>query len=152
MARSVSYPSNAAQVVYAAFECDDPEDAQYTWDDAVDYMQEFAIEKFPSLCRTDRWLGREDRVVLENSLACITVSEYCGLVAIAVVPHDDTDRPGLCQRWADTINIEQLAACFGTPLISKGRASNGEQFFTPAKKSQMKGELGLGFTSKEGWL
>lgn len=39
----------------------------------------------------------------------------------------------------------------GCRLISQGCFSNGEQFFMPANGVQQ-GAIGLGFTSKEGWL
>jgi len=155
MARSVSTPYNAVKVSYAAFEGDDP----YEWDDAVGYMQELAREMYPSLDTSNGWIDRENRVVLENTLARITVSEYCGLVAVAVVPKGDVDSyyadevriANLAKRWCSKLNLGALAACFGTPLISRGYASNGEQFFRPADGRE-RGAMGLGYTSKEGWL
>jgi hypothetical protein len=149
MARSVSTPSNAAQVAYASFSSEDEYAAQDDFDDAIAYLQEMAHAKYPSLSPSDRWLHREDHVVMENRRACITVSEYCGLVAVAVVPLDPDN--ALDVRWASQIDIRFLAECFGPRLISRGRFSNGEQMFAPADGVQ-RGEMGLGFTSKEGWL
>ena len=168
MSRSVATPYNAVKVAYAAFEpFDADEDDGYDpylaseyFEDAVYNLIETARERYPSLEASSGWIDRENRVVLENALARVTVSEYNGLVAVAVVPKGDvnsyyTDEvrtANLAGRWCAKLDLSALAACFGTPLISRGYASNGEQFFTPAKKSENKGAMGLGFTSKEGWL
>lgn len=150
MGRSVSVPRGAADVAYTTFERED-EDSSWEWDNAIDDLQCAAMAKYPSLRKADRWLGNENHIILENSRAFITVSEYCGLVAIAVMANDECN--ALDQRWASQVKVEFLAEAFGgTVLISKGTASNGEQFFTPKTKSENKGQLGLGFTSKEGWL
>lgn len=149
MSRSVSTPSNAEQVAYASFSCDDEYEAQDEFSDSIDYMQDMAKAKYKSLDKCDEWIGREDHAVLMNRRAYITVSEYCGLVAIASVPRDPDN--ALDRRWASQIDIRFLAECFGPRLISQGRFSNGEQIFAPADGKQ-RGEMGLGFTSKEGWL
>lgn len=49
------------------------------------------------------------------------------------------------------LKLRNVAACFGSVLHKTGTASNGEAFFQPADGIQ-KGNMGLGFTSKEGWL
>ena len=159
MGRSVSVPSNAEQVAYATFECEDAEDAQWMFDDCIENLQHEAKSKYPSLTPCDEWLGREDHAILENGHAYITVSEYCGLVAIAVVPKEhsewytDTARlNNLTRHWCSKVDLAPLAECFGTRLISQGFFSNGEQVLRAANPEQTKGDLGLGFTSKEGWL
>lgn len=160
MARSVSVPRNAVKIAYAHFpemtfigEEDerptDGDDFQYE----LEYMQDWAQEKYPSLQVADSWLGHENHVVLENKFCQITVSEYCNLVAVAVVPKEDAygNLSALGQRWASQVDVDCMAGCFGQRLVSQGRFSNGEQVFQPADGVQ-KGDLGLGFTSKEGWL
>lgn len=147
MARSVSTPYDALTIEYAAFDTLDGDD--YAWQDAIENLRYTAQALYPSLRDCDRWIGRENHAVLENAHGVITVSEYCGLVAIALVP---TENSGLAARWCRQVSLAPLAACFGTRLLSRGVFSNGEQFFTPAEAPQTKGELGLGFTSKEGWL
>lgn len=159
MARSVSVPCNAVKVAYAHFpdvmfvgeDNERPSDSDDFQSD-LEYMQEWAIEKYPSLRECDSWLGNEDHVVLENKLCQITISEYCGLVAVAVVPmYDECCSIALAKQWASKVDVDYLAGCFGERLISQGRFSNGEQIFQPANGVQ-KGDLGIGFTSKEGWL
>ncbi len=147
MARSVSTPSEASDVAYATFECED-EFAPYEFDDSIENLRAAAIKKYPSLCKADRWIGRENHVVLENRYCSITVSEYCGLVAVAIVPSAGYS---LSESWCNKVNLQPYAEFFGTPLRSMGRFSNGEQIFN-AIGSPNKGAMGLGFTSKEGWL
>lgn len=151
MGRSVSVPRHAEDVAYTAFECDEGDEYHYEFNEAVSELQHAAMAKYTSLRKADRWLGNEDHVVLENARYCITISEYCGLVAIAAVPRDPDN--ALDRHSASQVKLELFVEAFGgTRLISKGTASNGEQFFTPVAKSENKGALGLGFTSKEGWL
>lgn len=157
MSRSVSTPYDAVKVAYAAFECDEPYDAQDEFEDALDCLRELAREMYPSLDTSSGWIDRENRVVLENNLARITVSEYCGLVAVAAVPKgavdsryaDEVRIANLAAHWCAKLDLNALAACFGTLLRSRGYGSNGEQFFSAAEN---KGPMGLGYTSKEGWL
>ena len=142
MARSVSTPSGAVQTAFASF---DGDACDFT--DAIEHLQGVAQHRMPSLCRCDHWLGREDRAVLENSHAYIGVSEYCGLVSVWVVPKDGA----MADHWCSQINLQPLAACFGQTLRKQGSFSNGEAFFQPTD-GKRRGEIGLGFSSKEGWL
>jgi len=143
MARSVSTPSEASDVAYATFEGD-----EYDFRDAVSEMQAAARRRYPSLSKCDRWIGRENHAVLENRYCTITVSEYCGLVAVAIVPGSGYS---LSDSWCSKVNLEPLVEYFGQALRLKGVFSNGEAIFQPADGVQ-KGDMGLGFTSKEGWL
>lgn len=144
MGRSVSTPSEASVVVYASFEGDSDD-----FNDCGDELQRLAMRKYPSLSRANRWIGRENHVVLENKHCSITVSEYCGLAAVAIVP--GSGYGALSENWCDKVDLRPLADCFGPRLISMGRFSNGEQIFQPADGKQ-RGDLGLGFTSKCAWL
>ena len=127
MARSVSIPSGALAVEYAdACEVDADD-----WGYLLEALQDVATECYPSLSACDEWLGREDRAVLENSHCYITVSEYCGLVALAIVPKEGN----LAERWCRQVDLALLVEVFGPRLISKGRFSNGEQVFSRADLS-----------------
>ena len=74
MARSVYVPSRAAEVVYA--DASWMEDS-FDWDDAIDNAVYALKAKYPSLEKParDRWIGNEGRVILENKLVSIVVSE-----------------------------------------------------------------------------
>lgn len=157
MARSVSVPCGAAHVEYATFESDD--DDGDSFDYALSDFKAALRKAFPSVTSCDEWLGRgnsEDHAVMSNGFAYFGVSEYCGLVAMWVVPIDDdyATSTGLRDKWVDSIGpkFAKIAGeCFGQALIKQGTFSNGEAIFQPADGNQ-KGDMGLGFTSKEGWL
>lgn len=147
MARSVYVPSRAAQVVYASFE----DDADY-WEDAVDNVVYALKAKYPSLeepAGRGRWIGNEGRVILENKLVSIVVSEYCGLVALSVVV--EYGYGALAERFANKFDFGGAAGYFGQELVAGARFSNGEQMFS-AKVGKNDGALGLGYSSKEGWI
>ena len=133
MGRSVSRPSNAEQVLYAHFDCEDEEDGQWFFQDAIDNMQRAMIKRYPSLSKCDEWIGygrSEDHALLENRHAYIGVSEYCGLVSIWIVPKDD--KPELAAHWCSQVKLEDAAECFGQRLVKEGTMSNGEGVFRQA--------------------
>lgn len=113
------------------------------WDDDMLNLSSALRAAFPSLCEADRWLGREDHVILENSLAAVTVSEYCGLVAVCLVPERwnaygliEDDPLSVC--WIALIEARFrriVADTFGTELRHIATASNGEAFFERVEAS-----------------
>lgn len=148
MARSVYIPSEAAEVVYA--------DASwmeegYEFDVAIECAIAALQDKYPSLKQPSRarWIDREGRVILENKLVSIVVSEYCGLVAISAVV--EAGYGALAERFGNNINLSPAANAFGSELVCRGRFSNGEAIFD-RKAGNNPGELGLGYSSKEGWI
>lgn len=152
MARSVSTPRGAVHVAFATFDDDDSDDFQWQLEDFAAAI----CKAFPSASKHDEWVDREDHSVACNSFAHFGVSEYCGLVSMWVLPIDDdyATSNGLRDRWIDSIGprFAKIAGqCFGASLRRMGSASNGEAFFQPVDGKQ-RGEMGLGFTSKEGWL
>ena len=148
MARSVYIPSQAAEVVYA--DASWMEDS-YEFDDAIDNAIEALCAKYPSLQRPtrNRWIGNEGRVILENKLVSIVVSEYCGLVAISAVIEEGYG--ALAERFGNNINLSPAADAFGAELVCRGRFSNGEAIFD-RRGGNNPSELGLGYSSKEGWI
>lgn len=192
MGRSVSTPSGATVVAYAAFDCgahscaacgeyfdesastDDglevcPEcgsedifyrDPQIEFDDSKEHFVSSLIEAFPSVTSCDQWLGREDHAVADNSHAYFGISEYCGLVAMWVVPKEvesyyaDAAWQGLRDAWCQSIKrkFQTIASgCFGQALRRQGYMSNGMGVFQPVDGRQ-RGAMGLAYTSGEGWL
>jgi hypothetical protein len=159
MGRSVSTPTDARHVVYQSFECEDDDCASYVFRFKLGDLRDALCATFASVSPDDRWLDREDRAIAGNSFAYFGVSEYYGLVAIWVVPKepDWCERPGwegLRDRWIDSIGPKftaTVSGVFGQDLVKQGTFSNGEAFFQP-KNGQHKGAMGLGFSSKEGWL
>jgi len=109
------------------------------WDDNIGNLSGALRHAFPSLAppARDRWMGREDHVVLENSLAAVTVSEYCGLVAVCLVPerrdaYETRDDDPLSVQWiasAEPRFRKIVAETFGIELSHAGTFSNGEGVF-----------------------
>lgn len=140
MARSVAVPQDAVKTSYAALG-----DDCFDFDDLVNDVRRAGMARYPSLSCCQIW-NREFRAILENRHAYLIVSEYNDLVALSVVPKS---RSG--EKWCAAVDLDPLVELFGDRLIRVGTFSNGEQVFRPASGKQ-KGDLGLGFTSKEGWL
>ena len=148
MGRSVSVPRNAAYAAYQALsdECDGDD---FSW--LVDDLRSVLKSAFPSVSESDRWAGREDRVIACNRHADFGISEYCGLVSVWVIPNEDSP---LASAWVDKVEVKfraAVAGCFGQDLRKQGVFSNGEAIFQPVDGKQQ-GSMGLGFSSKEGWL
>lgn len=149
MSRSVSVPSGAAWVAYLMLpESEAPVDLVEAWEDLESDLKSDLQQEFPSLSGSDFWLGREDRVILENRHAYLGLSEYNGVVALWAVPKDDHRTGRLSEQWTRSIEkrVRNLALKGYKVLSSMGRCSNGEQVFSIA------GEPGAVVTSKEGRL
>lgn len=153
MGRSVSYPHNATVVTYKPIEVEpyedenedgetvtvEPSELDYQWafDSMVEDLQEYAPTLWPSLRKCDKWLDREDHALLENDLCYMGISEYCGLVALWIVPKtdeynaswygDSIARANLCDRWVDQIK-DKFVKTFGA-YHKVATASNGEAFY-----------------------
>jgi hypothetical protein len=148
MARSVYTPYGAQKVVYA-----DVSYMEDSWE--WDFCEtNFAYEikaKYPSLKynKEGKWIGNEGKVILENELVAIVVSEYNGIVAVSAVPQSKYN--GLAKKFANEIKLEDFIQYYGDELICRGSFSNGEALFD-RKNGNNKGALGLGYSSKEGWI
>jgi hypothetical protein len=154
MGRSVSYHRYAVCKVYlqdpAELHSDDVDDwlAQEYWRDFIADLQSLIQGRYPSMSECDRWADREEHIILENSRGEVSVSEYCGLVCVCLAPRDP-DNPldqGWCDRSATAFERFLENHYRHCALHSRGRASNGEQFFAPLQRPD-----GL-VTSKEGVL
>lgn len=131
MGRSVSTHRHAIATKYVHLETpDDSHDLSWEWEcfkeDVINELSE-AIE---SLCPCDRWQDHEDHIVLENDQYEVSISEYCGLVAICLAPREPYEDPADPLERAATVSVfeETLKRSFQT-LEPLGRFSNGEQAF-----------------------
>ena len=81
---------------------------QWHWDFFVEYITETLKKKYPSLVDIgDQWIDNECKVILANDLVNITISEYCGVVAVSIVPVDDLhyyDEQGLAIGWIKRVS------------------------------------------------
>lgn len=153
MGRSVSYPRGAL-VAFTEFdwvqecgECDgfgtDELGAEcldchgsgtiqmdgYDWDAFCDDLTYRARSLFASLSPDDRWIGREDRVLASNGFAHFGVSEYCGSVAVWLVPREDVGGSGevLARNWINGV-ARRFENEFST-MYRLGVMSNGEAVY-----------------------
>lgn len=130
MGRSVSTHRHAVETVYLHPEFEEGDD--FAWQDYLEDLQHNVLpEVFPSLTPCDRWQDREDHVIMENGRCEVSVSEYCGLVAVCLAPlnPDSAFDVAWCERAANNFRAK-ITKMMGGSLQSIGHASNGEQFFT----------------------
>ena len=106
------------------------------WDDFIADCTGQLKKLYPSFTACDKWLGREDHAILENSFAYFGISEYMGLVSLWLVAKEGDDygdeQAGLRERWT-----EQVGGRFEkefSELHKLGTFSNGEAVFERAKK------------------
>ena len=150
MSRSVSTHPNAVSTVYLY-----PEIEEDGWGDFIQDLQDnVLIPRFPSLRHCDRWVGRENHVILENDHAEVSVSEYNGLVSVCLAPRlDRYDFPGagqLADQWTGRVS-DGFRQCLHRAfpkcsLVKQGVFSNGEAVFA------LRSQPGSCVTSKEGQL
>ena len=127
MGRSVATHHEAAATVYLGL--DTEETHEFEWQDELDWIYGTIHGHFKSFNRTGRWEGRELFAICENDHAFVTVSEYCGLVAVCLVPRGGP----LADAWCRLVTsaFEKL---FPGRLNCIGRASNGEAFYVAANQ------------------
>lgn len=125
MGRSISTHRNAYTTFFTTFESED-DDSQWEWDNFVGCIQDILSTKYKSLRDADRWVDREDHVILENYVAEISISEYCGGVAICLAPRD-TDNP-LHEGWCGQVykGFHEILNKYFQGYIRIGHMSNGE--------------------------
>ena len=148
MARDVEVPRERLGVAY--FWVGDMTQEEFdNWLEDIIYRLQ---KKYPSIEPTEpRTYGnyRETIIIAENGLVYITVSEYCGICAISVVPKYEEN------GWdIEETRMSNLSYSFGhlvgqtlyemSELIRKGAFSNGEAIY------HMKSD-GY-FSSKEGHM
>lgn len=122
MGRSVYVPSDAQVVVFNYIEYEDQDD-DWSYPHFVDWARDAMLDLSPSMDSADGWVGREGRILASNGHAVFGISEYCGCVALWLIPEENA----LAQRWCERMAPKFVAAFGALRLI--GRASNGEAFF-----------------------
>lgn len=130
MGRSVSYATGSVIKAYidvSYIEC------EFDWMDFVGDIRSRVKSMWKSFDNCNEWLDREDQAILENNLAYIGVSEYCGLACLWLVPKDTHDQYGNCQGtqlsepWCLRI-AEKFEKTF-SEYRKIATASNGEAFY-----------------------
>ena len=114
------------------------QDSQLLFYDFKEDLETLLKEAFPSLEPVTKWLGREDKAILENAYAYFGWSEYCGLVAVWVSFKEPDYRASsawcaMRDRWISSIEkrfAKTVGKSWGTPLTKLGTFSNGEAVFS----------------------
>jgi hypothetical protein len=150
MGRSVSTPSNALHVVHAQTHSEFDEDGnfdadltQINYDSDMENLTRELQAEFPGYTKCERWSGREDFAFLKNGRFLIGRSEYCGCLAVWIVPeptNDDHDddieredavklRHSLEDADMGTRLAKAVSAALGDVYAKRGCMSNGEGVF-----------------------
>ena len=132
MGRSVYTPSGA-QVV-ANIDVSDFEES-FEWDDLLENLSAELKAKYPSLDVCEDWIDDEGCVFLNNRIARVGISEYCGLAAVWVLPVEESyysDNSRLVElgtQWCNQIarGFLKVVGDVAGPVYKKvGSFSNGE--------------------------
>ena len=128
----------------------------YEWDDFIAYLREIITNSH--FYGTYLWdntevnghtlrRGHDMQEILASSSISVWLSEYNGIVCIGVVDDEHTEENDKFTRDVEEAIASALFKAFGDHiLVPQGTASNGEQFFKRAGKSE------TCVTSKEGQL
>lgn len=105
MGRGVAYATDAVERIYFPYDFDD----EWEFYDLVDNLRHVIKSKYPSVYDVDTWIEREVRVIAENTFAKFTISEYCGMVCVCLVPNERDNYWGndpvgnLTSNWCNQI-------------------------------------------------
>lgn len=134
MGRSVDYDSDAIAIAYV--DGSDIEDS-FEFKEYIEGVQEYIEELWPSFSAEDRWVGRELRMIAENSMAYVAVAEYGGLISLSLVPKtehylnsyysDEVALANLTEAWTKRIAPKFMKAF--NQLNRVATFSNGESMF-----------------------
>lgn len=128
MGRSVMTARGAVAIAYLPYYEEDEEYIHY--DEFVMDLQERIEALFPSMSSGNVWIENEVNLIAENYHGYVTISEYCGLVALCLVPQENAESPALAESWCRRV-ADKFENEFGT-LTRLGTMSNGVGVF--AKK------------------
>jgi L-rhamnose isomerase len=126
MGRSVNYLTGATKIAY--FDVSDF-DEQFGWDLFEDDIKTQLKEKFKSLyeplCRT--WDSNEVKIILENKLVEIGISEYMGLASVSVRISPETSytgQRGFAKRFIGAVErkLEEMSEFTKVGTFSSGEA------------------------------
>lgn len=135
MGRSVNYLNSSTEILYLPFETEDEFTSKEDWQWFKDDISDRLIELAPSLAKSKRWEGNEVRIILENNLVEVGLSEYCGLASISIRPHQlYWTKEGLARKWISQI-WPKVQKEFETQRLERaGIFSNGESVYTKPHK------------------
>lgn len=130
MGRGVATAEGALTTVYIELQGDRDIDG---WRELLDFIRSAIKCRYRSFWDTERWIGREVMTILENRHAEVTISEYCGIMAVCLRVYDNAEYPELAKTWIASIEkgfrtgLQQ--AFEGSILVKQGTMSNGVSVF-----------------------
>jgi hypothetical protein len=141
MGRSVHYPNKTIACVFTTVTTEEPEDAEWNWQDFMANLKSALKARIPGLDDHDSWIDREGHVILSHDNFLIGVSEYCGMVSVwAVRPtlYDEDEPVELGDAFTEALlkgHITEAVAEAGGEVYRKvGSFSNGEGVYERAKR------------------
>lgn len=132
MGRSVSTHRYAIETIFLHPEFSDDEDQSFEWECYLDDIRDNVLpEIFPSLTKCNRWQDREDHIIAENGRCEISISEYCGCVAVCLAPLDPDSAfdCAWCERSAKKFRNTFHKIFKGSAMTRMGTFSNGESVY-----------------------
>jgi len=69
------------------YDCDHTD--EFLWE--IENLRDDLVSLFPSFAETDTWEYNEIHIVARNTFAKVGISEYCGRIAISLIPVTDAD-------------------------------------------------------------
>lgn len=155
MGRSVSFASGSVAIAYQVPDLSYTDedgtlhyDVAELWDDYKEGLRSQIEHIFPSMKPCDQWMGTEDLAIMENNLAFIGVSEYCGMVSIWLkpkfasyrwlnseecIPDEQASRHNNAARhWCSQVRDKFLSTF--NHYNKLGTFSNGESFYKKVKE------------------
>jgi hypothetical protein len=133
--------------VEEGFKDEDDDFEQFMWNDwndfgaqsdfeaILDSTQYILKELWPSFEDADEWVERECHVIAQNAHSIVTISEYCGSIAICLGARydrddyyaDSTELANLGEHWRKQI-ADKFEQTFGG-MRKLGTFSNGESIY-----------------------
>jgi len=134
MSRSVSYLNHAKKIIY--FTADwVKEDFDYEdfYEDLINAIQ----KKLKSYIKSDKFDNRETKIILENNLCIIGLSEYCGAWSLSLASKEEDyyleyNREALAVNHASQIEatLEKCLLAVGAKVMNRvATFTNGEAVF-----------------------
>jgi hypothetical protein len=106
----------------------------FEFSDMMEYIADQIAEKYTSfenVIQENKWVGREGRIILENQLIQVAITEYCGLAAVSFIidpAAEEYNYTALAQRLIPYIETytTKLLKKSGYGVLSRiGTFSNG---------------------------
>ena len=129
MGRSVNYLNNAEYINYI-----DTSSIQdnWEWNEFIEEITNLIQNKYRSFSECNDWQGNETKIILENNLVNVGISEYCGLTSVSIAPREfryyEKDNTALAINWINKVSnsMNEILQKYYDCYRKVGTFSNGE--------------------------